>query len=318
MSDMSPLIASFPVPQERALIHRRAVFSSATSHLGSHFVVEEGRSDAAHARRRHLQDESLRLIDDLTNRPVDPLFDDARLMPRHQQSAFVFWFNRVVVFLICAAVGIGVTSIVQVLHQDPRQKVREKLIAQIQTTHQRSDDLQKSVTDLRTQIDTLTGQVGAQAGNQTSSNSDIVNGSVAVHGPGVTVTLTNPMMNKDSKDKNAQARPITDADLQWLTTQLWSAGAEAIAVNGIRIGTQTSIRLAGQTVLVGTDSIESPYKIEAIGDQTRLANSFNEAGAKEYLKKLRGTHSTFQISNDKDITLKAAGVPDLTYAQKGK
>lgn len=222
------------------------------------------------------------------------------------------------VFLICAAVGIGVTSIVQVLHQDPRQKVREKLIAQIQTTHQRSDDLQKSVTDLRTQIDTLTGQVGAQAGNQTSSNSDIVNGSVAVHGPGVTVTLTNPMMNKDSKDKNAQARPITDADLQWLTTQLWSAGAEAIAVNGIRIGTQTSIRLAGQTVLVGTDSIESPYKIEAIGDQTRLANSFNEAGAKEYLKKLRGTHSTFQISNDKDITLKAAGVPDLTYAQKGK
>ena len=42
-----------------------------------------------------------------------------------------------------------------------------------------------------------------------------------------------------------------DADLQTLVSLLWQAGAEAIAINGNRLGVQTSIRTAGSTILIG-------------------------------------------------------------------
>ncbi|BDR54636.1 hypothetical protein KIMH_07470 [Bombiscardovia apis] len=318
MSESSPQPGSFPVPVERALIHRRAVFSEHTAGLGSHYAKDENEQVHSSGRRRQVYDESLRLIDDLTNRPVDPLFEDARLIPHSQRSALAVWTNRIIVFVICVAVGLGVASIVQVLHKDPRQKVREKLIAQIQTTNQRSDSLQGQVSQLHGEIDRLTDQVGANTAGKNASDNDILNGTVAVHGPGIKLTITNPIVSKESKDKSEQSRVITDSDLQWFTTQLWSAGAEAISINGKRIGTQTSIRLAGQTVLVGTDSVQSPYQIEAIGDRQRLSDHFAQADQRDYLKQLRGVNITLQISSAKDITLKAAGNSDLSYAKRSK
>ncbi|AKV55226.1 hypothetical protein BACT_0682 [Bifidobacterium actinocoloniiforme DSM 22766] len=317
MSEPSPQRASFQVPPERALIHRRAVFSKATARIGSHFVEEDETARPAPGRKRQLQDESLRLIDDLTNRPMDPLFEDARLTPRPSRSSLALWVNRVVVFLICAAVGLGVASVVQVLHRDPRQKVREKLISQIQDVSQRSDNLSGQIDGLRGQIDQLSAKVGAGGAAGNGSASDILNGSVAVHGPGVTMTLSNPLSSKDN-DKGDQTKVVTDSDLQWFTTQLWSAGAEAIAINGHRIGAQTSIRLAGQTVLIGTDSVQSPYRIEAIGDSRALKSHFDEGDQRDYLSKLRAANITLQVSSARDITLKGAGVPDLQYARKGR
>ena len=66
---------------------------------------------------------------------------------------------------------------------------------------------------------------------------------------------------------------MTDADLQQLVSLLWQSGAEAMAVNGYRLGVQTSIRTAGQTILIGVNSIESPYTIQAIGDKNTLAHA---------------------------------------------
>ncbi|OZG49914.1 DUF881 domain-containing protein [Bombiscardovia coagulans] len=317
MTDNSPQTSSFPVPPERALIHRRAVFSKGTVDLTNHLVKEET-EDSPSSNRRRLNDESLRLIDNLTNRPVDPLFEDARLMPRVQRSQFSIWANRIVVFIICVVVGVGVTSIVQALHKDPRQKVREKLISQIQTTNHRTDTLSSQITQLRVDIDRLTGEVGAATDANKASESDILNGSVPVHGQGVKLTLTNPIVNKENKDKTDKINLITDADLQWFTSQLWSAGSEAIAINGKRIGTQTSIRLAGQTVLVGTDSVQSPYVIEAIGNRKELTEHFAQSEQKNYLKNLRSANITLQISSSKDITLKATGDPDVTYAKRSE
>ncbi|WP_161522278.1 DUF881 domain-containing protein [Bifidobacterium xylocopae] len=317
MIDQSPLPASFPVPPERALIHRRVVFSGLVGALGSHNVREEGGSGIAPG-RRSVRDESLRLIDDLTNRPMDPLFEDARLMPRPTRSALSVWASRIVVFIICAAVGIGVTSVVQVLHKDPRQKVREKLISQIQEVSSRSDTLSGQISGLQGQIDHLSAQVGAADARRSGSVDDILNGSAAVRGPGVILVVSDPLNGQDSRDKPGQVRVVTDTDLQWFVSRLWSAGAEAIAINGRRIGTQTSIRLAGQTVLVGTDSVQSPYRIEAIGDAGTLSDQFKRADQRDYLNGLRKASITLQVSSSRDIRLNAVGVPELRYAKKGR
>lgn len=48
---------------------------------------------------------------------------------------------------------------------------------------------------------------------------------------------------------------------------MFQNGAEAIAINGNRLGAQTSIRKAGGHILIGMTAIQSPYTIEAIGDR---------------------------------------------------
>ena len=54
-----------------------------------------------------------------------------------------------------------------------------------------------------------------------------------------------------------------------VVNELWSDGAEAIAVNGIRLTPTSAIRFAGDAVLVDFQPITSPYRIDAIGDADR-------------------------------------------------
>src|SRR5439155_24527639 len=67
---------------------------------------------------------------------------------------------------------------------------------------------------------------------------------------------------------------ITDRDLQIVVNALWSAGAEAVAVDGRRLTATTTIREAGGAILVDFFAVASPYHIEAIGDPDRLLPRF--------------------------------------------
>lgn len=310
---------SFPVPPDRALIHRRAVFSHSTANLGTRYVDLPTETVAVAAtRRRRMADESLRLIDDLTNRPMDPMFEDARLLPREGRSTFSIWFNRALVFVICLVVGLAGTGIVQVLHKDPRQKVREKLITQVEVVNKRSDGLSDDISSLRGQIDGLSSEAGASAVGRTQANDDVANGSSRVKGDGIVLNLANPISSKDSPEKNDQIKTVTDQDLQWFLTKLWSAGAEAIAINGNRIGTQTSVRTAGQTILVGTTSIQAPYQIEAIGDQSSLERILDREDLQGRLSGFKKANITVNISKENDITMNAVGLPNLSYAKRSQ
>lgn len=318
MNSHTPQAGSFPVPPERVFIRRRVIFSHNIANLNSHFIQSDDDLHTPAVPRRHVDDESLRLIDNLTNRPVDPLFEDSRLIPRGHRSQASIWFNRIIIFLICVAVGLGGTVIVDALHKDPRRKIREKLIAQIQTTNQRSNALQEQIADLNKDIDTVTQQVGAAQTDNTKTDNHVLNGTVSVHGQGIRLTITNPLIDNENQEKTSQGNLVTDTELQWFTSQLWSAGAEAIAINNKRIGSQTSIRIAGQTVLVGTDSVQSPYVIEAIGNSQELTKQFSHDEQKDYLKNLRAASITLQITSVKDITLSFVGGLDVTYAKRSE
>jgi uncharacterized protein YlxW (UPF0749 family) len=91
-----------------------------------------------------------------------------------------------------------------------------------------------------------------------------------VSGPGVTMTITDVLA---SAAPDAGSRPqgvgsagqVTDQQLQALVNGLWSAGAQAVSVGGVRLGPQTAIRTAGQTILVDFTPLQSPYVIDAVG-----------------------------------------------------
>ena len=65
-------------------------------------------------------------------------------------------------------------------------------------------------------------------------------------------------------------------DLQLLVSLMWKAGAEAISINDNRLGVQTSIRTAGNSILIGTTPVSSPYRIQAIGNKNELANRMGQ------------------------------------------
>lgn len=69
---------------------------------------------------------------------------------------------------------------------------------------------------------------------------------------------------------------------------MFQNGAEAIAINGNRLGAQTSIRKAGGHILIGMTAIQSPYTIEAIGDKSALAEAMKEETCKS-LRFLQGS-----------------------------
>lgn len=314
MTELQMMPESFPVPPDRALIHRRAAFSHSTVGLERHYVDQESSEPAQESTRRRMADESLRLIDDLTNRPMDPMFEDARLLPAERRSPLSVWVNRILVFVICVLVGLAGTGIVQVLHRDPRQKVREKLITQVEAVSKRANDLNGQISDLNGNIDTLSDQVGGQGQNSTQTADDLTNGTSRVQGQGIAITLANPIASKDAQDNADQIKLVTDQDLQWFLTKLWSAGAEAIAINGNRIGTQTSVRTAGQTILVGTTSIESPYKIEAIGDQGALSDLMVRSDLQGRLRDLKKANITVNVVKQRRLSLNAVSLPNLSYA----
>ncbi len=94
----------------------------------------------------------------------------------------------------------------------------------------------------------------------------------AATGPGITVLLE-PLLSGDA------AVRATDADnLLMLVNELRAAGAEAVSVNGQRIGAMTEIRVAGAFININAHPTASPYAIAAIGHGETLSAALRLPG----------------------------------------
>lgn len=273
-------------------------------------------------RRPQLEDDSLRLIDDLTNRPMDPMFSDSRLDKR-PKSAFRVWSTRVIVFIICIAVGFSGSIIVQILHTDPRKEIRSSLAKELTQQTKHLNTLNSEVSSLRVKVENQSKKLANTTKDDTLTYDEMATGTIPVTGPGITLTIANPLAaNSDTtsgslpRESSSNIRVVTDGDLQVFIQILWQAGAEAISINGYRLGVQTSVRTAGQTILVGVNQVQSPYKIQAIGDRNALAAAVGESSQKSLYATLKAAGIYPQITTSKSITLEAASSSDISYAER--
>ena len=316
---------SFEVSPETQPVRRRAVFSVSVLQITAHHVDPAGfASSGSQPTRRTLNDASLRLIDDLTNRPVDPLFSDARLVTR-KQSPVTLWLTRIVVFLICITVGFAGSLVVRQLQSDPRKEVRESLAAELRQQTATADELSQEVIDLRKQVDHESEILNRDTEDAINIQDEMANGFVEVRGEGITLSLANPIAaggdNADdlfSDDVGSSIQVVTDADLQVFLSLLWQAGAEAIAINGNRIGVQTSVRSAGGIILVGVHQIQSPYTIQAIGSSREMAAALNSEHLPDLYESFNDAGIYPHITQSHTITLEAADSVDVTHARVGK
>lgn len=146
--------------------------------------------------------------------------------------------------------------------------------------------------------------------------------STAVIGPGLTVTITDPGAGRNLSDVANQRMAgsqqiILDRDLQLVVNSLWSSGAEAIAVGGVRIGPNVTIRQAGGAILVDNNPIASPYSVVAIGTPNAMRDTFERSAGLYRLRLLEVSYGVgVAVSAGDGLMLPAGAVRDVRFARQ--
>src|SRR5574341_66241 len=159
----------------------------------------------------------------------------------------------------------------------PTLRVRE-LAVLVQQQEEAARTLQAEIADLRgkqAEYETAAaqGRSSAETLEKQVASYRMVMGLTPVRGPGVVVRLG------ERRGAGGVVVPVVQAaDLSGLVNELWSAGAEAIAVSGVRVLATTGFREAPDGIVAGTFRLPRAYVIEAIGDPAAMMATLNLRG----------------------------------------
>ena len=203
--------------------------------------------------------------------------------------------------------------------------MRARLVADIQQESAISDGLTAQLEELRVEVSrtrehVLAASVVGQDALDDLAGAEQGAAAVPVTGPGLLVTLANadPKADADpvggTPEEEARGR-VQDGYLQLVVNALWAAGAEAIGINGQRLGPTTAIRFAGEAVLVDFRPVTSPYEISAIGNPDALQREFLENSEVKALAGISAFYDLrFDFARQDELTLPAASTPELRSA----
>jgi uncharacterized protein YlxW (UPF0749 family) len=143
---------------------------------------------------------------------------------------------------------------------------RISVFKEMQIVKKSNQNLGEQVTELQKELADSNDREQALENIQKEINKDeILTGEKPAKGPGIEVKIEGEL----------EALWFTD-----MTNELFSAGAEAVSVNGIRM---TPDNLGFDTmpngqVLFGGEILSSPFTFDAIGEAKTLASAMNQAG----------------------------------------
>lgn len=98
----------------------------------------------------------------------------------------------------------------------------------------------------------------------------LAGGYIDVEGPGIEVIIDDATRDLEPWE-NPNDLLVHDIDLLMVVNELKEAGAEVISVNGQRILDTSSITCSGYTVRINSRFYGKPFRINAIGDGSRLS-----------------------------------------------
>jgi uncharacterized protein YlxW (UPF0749 family) len=235
---------------------------------------------------------------------------------------------RTLVALTMAAAGVllAVTYEQAAATAQGREQVRAVLTADIEQESAVGDELAAQLEELRAEVsrtrdELLASSAVGQAALDDLARAELDAGAVPVTGPGLLVTLANadPKADEDPVGGKAEEDPrgrVVDGDLQLVVNALWAAGAEAISINGQRLGPTTAIRFAGEAVLVDFRPVTNPYEVSAIGDPDTLRNGFLESPEVAALAAISDSFGLrFDFAQEDELTLPAASTSELRSAR---
>ncbi|MBN1092649.1 DUF881 domain-containing protein [Blastococcus sp. TML/M2B] len=277
------------------------------------------------------------LLDDVLAETLDPAYAQAAEARAARaagapagdgEAAPRRWRGRTLVALTMVVAGVlaAVTYAQAAERLQGRQEIRAALVEDIRTESDASDALAAELEELRAEVgrardELLASSSTGQRALDELRRAEVGAAAVPVRGPGLLVTLANAGSGADDDPVGGGAEAdvrgrVRDGDLQQVVNALWAAGAEAISINGQRLGPTSAIRFAGEAVLVDFRPVTNPYEVRAIGDPDTLSSGFlasPEVGALALIEESFGLR--FDFARKDDLSLPAAGTPELRAAR---
>ena len=193
------------------------------------------------------------------------------------------------------------------------EQSRAALINQINTKKDVVAAQEQRVSDLRGQVETSERRLDSLDNTAQAVNSELLRlqvrtGFTPVHGEGVRIVVDD--------GPGGDTGRVRDEDLAMLADGLWSAGAEAIAINGQRLSALSPIRTSGAAINVNDRPISAPYTVLAIGDTSTLQSRFAETTHGLAFYSLVSTLGfEFDMQNIDDLSLPGSRMPLLRWAE---
>lgn len=160
---------------------------------------------------------------------------------------------------------------------EKKQKLQEKILEeetqiqklemQLQTIKHKVSEFEKRVGDREDEAKMILEELQAVR---------MWAGLIPVTGRGVMVTLNDSKALPESGNMNDYI--VHEEQIRQVVNELFSAGAEAISINGQRLTTNSAIRCVGPTVLVNEVKSVPPFEISAIGDSETLITALEMPG----------------------------------------
>src|SRR6195952_1878787 len=150
-------------------------------------------------------------------------------------------------------------------------QARRSLLQDVAAAQAKQNNLAVDQSSLASQIRSAQADLGVGGPLQTVQQLENLGGLTPVSGPGLTVVI-------DGSTDSSGAGVILDRDIQLLVNAMWSAGAEAVSVGGVRLRTTSAIRQAGNAILVDNRPVFWPLTIQAIREPAPLHGRFVGTG----------------------------------------
>ncbi|MEU5949059.1 DUF881 domain-containing protein [Micromonospora sp. NPDC047465] len=260
-------------------------------------------------------------LTELFRNPLDPGYADAAARRRERQAppaGWRHWSARSVSLVLAVVLGfLFAVAYRQTLEAEPgRSQARSGLVAQIKQRESETDRLSERADQLRAEV---TRQRAAALGGSEAARLRTLEAGTGlgrVRGDGVVVRLADAPQNPDAVT-GADVGPsrVIYSDLQGVANDLWAAGAEAISINGQRLTATSTIRSAGQAILVDFRPVTGPYEVSAIGPGSMRDRYEDSRSALTMRKVAEDTGLSFAVREAEDLTLPAAPEPRLRYAE---
>jgi uncharacterized protein YlxW (UPF0749 family) len=193
---------------------------------------------------------------------------------------------------------------------------RATLVNQVQSRRNETTQLQDRADQLRSEVATLRERELGGAAVAQLRDLEATTGLAPVRGSGAKITLKDGPTSIDPvTGEHRTDALVKDTDLQLASNALWAGGAEAIAINGQRLTATSTIRQAGEAILVDFRPVTTPYEVVAIGPDS-LAGEFRGGYAGRFFKELVARYGmSFDAAAVKDVTLDAASELNLRVAK---
>jgi uncharacterized protein YlxW (UPF0749 family) len=227
--------------------------------------------------------------------------------------------------LFVALLVLGFLVAAQLATEAPRVRYttqeRSPLLETASELQAQQDALEVAVLDLREQIQEAEGAGTGSAAvvaelNDQLEEARIAAGLIPLTGSGIVLQLEDSL-EPVAPDANEADYLVGSLDLRTVIEELWSAGAEAIAINGERITPTSAIIDIGPSVLVNSAYLAPPYQVTALGPDDLYSRLSASPGWVDFIIARAQTYGIrVQFAEPESVDIPAfVGTVTLRYAR---